>query len=333
MDISVTSENLDQQELIQASENPFGADNITVCTCRGMCLRESGRNACPCKNVGHFCSSACHRQMASTTCLNKRNVVHGNLSSDSDDTQESSDTSFNISQQSYGSSTVSRRGRSGVTIHGFGARSNRGRARRGGTSRGRVRQTNRGQGNRGQRNRGQQNRGIEELVNNLDDATLRVLTAELLRRQPAMFADLVNGELPVFQQGNINELPEQPEYNNQPEWCKCGVCIVMPTQAENKCCTQTVQPCITTHPLFYQIVLDPNILDIAMRYKEDVLAMEHPRNNENFRHTAYRQFVLWQHGRLGQGDRRVVPSCCVQTIRKRYPSPNGIYVGFRPARL
>ena len=139
-----------------------------------------------------------------------------------------------------------------------------------------------------------------------------------------MFADLVNGELPVFQQGNINELPEQPEYNDQPERCKCGVCTAMPTQAENKCCTQTVRPCITTHPLFYQIVLDPNILDIAMRYKEDVLAMEHPRNNENFRHTAYRQFVLWQHGPLGQGDRRVVPSCCVQTIRKRYPSPNGI---------
>ena len=103
--------------------------------------------------------------------------------------------------------------------------------------------------------------------------------------------------VPVFQQGNINELPEQPEYNDQPEWCKCGVCIVMPTQAENKCCTQTVRPCITTHPLFYQIVLDPNILDIAMRYKEDVLAMEHPRNNENFHPTAYRQFVLWQHGK------------------------------------
>jgi hypothetical protein len=34
-------------------------------------------------------------------------------------------------------------------------------------------------------------------------------------------------------------------------------------------------------------VLDGNILDVAMRYREDILAMEHPRNNENFRHAAY----------------------------------------------
>ena len=162
-----------------------------------------------------------------------------------------------------------------------------------------------------------------------------------------MFADLINGELP---NSNLNPLepgnqegpdnieqpgdPEQPGDNqNSPDWCKCGLCVPMPTQAENKCCTRSVRPCVTTTPLFYQIVLDGNILDVAMRYREDMLAMEHPRNNENFRHTAYRQFVLWQHGRLGQGNRRVIPSCCVKAIRNRYPSPNGVYVGFRPARL
>jgi hypothetical protein len=91
--------------------------------------------------------------------------------------------------------------------------------------------------------------------------------------------------------------------------------------------------CITTQPLFSQLVLDGNVLDIAMRYREDVLVVDHQRNNENFRHAAYRQFVLWQHGRLGKGNRRIVPSCSVLAIRSRYPSPNGFYVGYRPSRL
>jgi hypothetical protein len=46
----------------------------------------------------------------------------------------------------------------------------------------------------------------------------------------------------------------------------------------------------TTNPLFNQLVLDANVLDIAMRYREDILVMDHPRNNENFHHSAYRQF-------------------------------------------
>ncbi|CAB4042516.1 Hypothetical predicted protein, partial [Paramuricea clavata] len=164
-----------------------------------------------------------------------------------------------------------------------------------------------------------------ELINGLNEETVRRLAVELLRRQPAVFADLVNGELP----NNVNtDTPGEtgpPESSDSPDWCKCGLCVAMPTQAENKCCTQVVRECITIDPLFHQIVLDGNILDVAMRYMEDMLAMENPRNNENFRHAAYRQFVLWQHGRLGQGNRRVVPSCCVKAIRNRYPSPNGIY--------
>ena len=39
-------------------------------------------------------------------------------------------------------------------------------------------------------------------------------------------------------------------------------------------------PCITTNPLFQQLVLDGNVLDIAMRYREDVLVADHARNNK-----------------------------------------------------
>lgn len=169
------------------------------------------------------------------------------------------------------------------------------------------------------------------MVAQLDEAAVRRLALELLRRQPAAFADLVDGEF-----ANPDEQdPEQPNPPSQgsPDWCFCGNCSPMPTQEENRCCCRRAMPCITTNPLFSQLVLDGNVLDIAMRYREDVLVVYHARNNENFRHAAYRQFVLWQHGRLGRGNRVVVPSCCVLKIRARYPSPSGLYVGFRPARL
>lgn len=164
----------------------------------------------------------------------------------------------------------------------------------------------------------------------MDLDALRRLALELLRRQPATFADLVDGELPQLPMEDPHD-PQPP--SEGPEWCFCGHCAQMPTQDENKCCAKRRMPCVTINPLFNQLVLDANVLDIAMRYREDILVMENHRNNENFRHAAYRQFVLWQHGRLGRGNRVVVPSCCVLAIRARYPSPNGVYTGFRPARL
>ena len=153
---------------------------------------------------------------------------------------------------------------------------------------------------------------------------LRRLALELLQRQPATFADLVNGEIPG---GDGLHPPNPPAPDNVPEWCYCGHCITMPMQEESKCCTRTAHPCISLTPLFQQLIVDANVLDIAMRYREDVLVLNNVRSNENFRHAAYRQYVLWQHGHLGRGNRRVV------AIHTCYPSPNGLYTGYRPARL
>lgn len=41
------------------------------------------------------------------------------------------------------------------------------------------------------------------------------------------------------------------------------------------------------------------------------------------RWAAYRQFTWWIHGYLGRRVRRVIPTCVVHIIRKRFPAPEG----------
>lgn len=76
------------------------------------------------------------------------------------------------------------------------------------------------------------------------------------------------------------------------------------------------------------MILDPMVGQLANLLHNDIFGLQPPASHETHRHTAYRQFTLWRHGRLGMGNRRVIPSCCLWAIRDRYPDPNGQYVGF-----
>ena len=51
----------------------------------------------------------------------------------------------------------------------------------------------------------------------------------------------------------------------------------------------------------------------------------------NYRYASYKQFTWWIHSRLGKGMRKVIPSCVVRSIRKNYPSENGVYTDFKQA--
>ncbi|KAG0444970.1 hypothetical protein HPB47_008543 [Ixodes persulcatus] len=118
------------------------------------------------------------------------------------------------------------------------------------------------------------------------------------------------------------------------DWCQCGCCAQMPTADECVCCREypaaaSRQPgCLTSNPDFETVCLNPGVLEVAylmMRhYRQDGMGTTaHERN----RYAAYRQCVLWLWRRLGQHNRRPLPSCVVKAIRGRFPDTS--YSGFR----
>lgn len=82
----------------------------------------------------------------------------------------------------------------------------------------------------------------------------------------------------------------------------------------------------------YTVVLDELVLEVAMRYHNDVLAEPRVdtinRYRDINRHTAYMKYIMWIRGRLGARHRKDVPSCCVWKIRDRFPEPSEQYFGF-----
>lgn len=91
--------------------------------------------------------------------------------------------------------------------------------------------------------------------------------------------------------------------------------------------------CITTHPGFHSVCLDPWSLQTAyLHYRQQYGQMEDVHGTlERYRHTAYRQLVRFCFGWLGKKNRVVLPSCAVNKIRETFPSNSGQYVGFLPA--
>jgi len=90
----------------------------------------------------------------------------------------------------------------------------------------------------------------------------------------------------------------------------------------NVCCGHQI--CITTTTTFYNVCGRADLIEIA-----NILNWSYQFNDEpSFENQAYRNFVMWQWGRLRTGNGRVVPSSVVIAIRSRFPSPDGQYTGY-----
>ncbi|XP_067030911.1 P2X purinoceptor 7-like [Acropora muricata] len=121
--------------------------------------------------------------------------------------------------------------------------------------------------------------------------------------------------------------PDRTANTNCPNWCICNFCVDMGNEEESKCCKN--RSCVTSYELFRNIVLDREVLTIAIRARSDIRAENADYEMNSFRKAAYRQFILWKYGKLGKGNRRVCPSCLVRLVRQTYPVLDGQYMGFR----
>lgn len=84
---------------------------------------------------------------------------------------------------------------------------------------------------------------------------------------------------------------------------------------------------MTKYDHFFSLCIDHQVLTVAILNRSDIRADPIDYSPSSYRKAAYRQYILWTHGYLGRG--RVVPSCVVLAVREWYPSPIGIYMGFK----
>ncbi|XP_071839710.1 uncharacterized protein [Apostichopus japonicus] len=149
---------------------------------------------------------------------------------------------------------------------------------------------------------------ILTFLQDLDRSSLEEIAAQLLRRNPGAYQDIIT------RQAN-DDVSASLQVEEAPSWCVCGNCHDMNSAIEQRCCGNR-NICLATQGIFSEICLNGNILDVAMRANEDTFADTPDRSNANFRYYAYRQYIYWQHGRLG-------------AHRERYPSADGRYKGFQ----
>ena len=126
---------------------------------------------------------------------------------------------------------------------------------------------------------------------------------------------------------SANQGPQHPNKEDLPSWCICGNCTEMSTPIENVCCG--VSTCVTNYENFFGLCIDHMVLTVAILNRADIRADPVVYSPASYRKAAYRQYILWMHGYLGRGNRRVVPSCVVWAVRRWYPAPSGVYMGFR----
>ncbi len=137
------------------------------------------------------------------------------------------------------------------------------------------------------------------------------------------------------------------------EWRKYGHCEIMTKTIESFCCCEKAVEydeyderqssaqeqgftCITFLPSFVQNMLSADVLEVDVaQYLEENYPLddeELARIHKLYRLASYRRCSRWIFQILGKKNRRVFPSCVYTCIRKKFPSPDGLYTHFKFAK-
>jgi len=95
-----------------------------------------------------------------------------------------------------------------------------------------------------------------------------------------------------------------PNPQNKLTWCICTKCHNMDQMVENICCR--IKPCVTTTEMFESVMLNRNVLSVAIVDRHDVLVEDATYIPEAYRKSAYHQWIMWRVGCLGNRVHRVV---------------------------
>ncbi|CAK8696781.1 unnamed protein product [Clavelina lepadiformis] len=116
-----------------------------------------------------------------------------------------------------------------------------------------------------------------------------------------------------------------------PCWCSCKACVITKRAHEHVCCddipevkaklymADSTLNCITEHPGFASVCLNPWVLQVAYYHHKqesnEAIVME---VHEKYRYIAYCQFVRWCWGYLQKDLHIPLPSCVVSRIKTAF---------------
>ncbi len=153
-------------------------------------------------------------------------------------------------------------------------------------------------------------------MDDLDAESAKAILSLMCRRFPSEVKSIIDQRQP-------DPGADQPAAG----FCICGKCATMDRATMNVCCGQ--RPCITEGQTFSDLCLKHSVVEVAgiLNYADHFFDTA-DLSSSKFRNQSYRFFILWQHGKLGQHNRKCPPSCVVLAIRRQFPSVDGNYTGY-----
>lgn len=123
------------------------------------------------------------------------------------------------------------------------------------------------------------------------------------------------------------------------DWCSCKCCKEMNDERSSLCCQEVIQItrkqkrpiCVTATKRFRDVCLNRTVLDVSLiqRGKSAPAGSSSEARKRALRHAAYFLFAVMTWREQAKNNRRILPSCVLSAIRRKFPSADGTYTGFK----